>query len=82
MVRKKTVRSTKNSRDARGPRGRRGPAGPRGKNGQLVVRLADVLTEVTRELEDVQRTLRVQFTRIAQLQAELDGLRTALERGI
>jgi len=45
-----------------------------------VVQLGEVLGRVTQELEDVQGTLKVQFTRIAQLQAELDNLRAALNK--
>jgi hypothetical protein len=35
---------------------------------------------VAQELEEVQRTLQVQFTRIAELQAEVDDLRGALKK--
>ena len=46
----------------------------------MLVRLGNVLARVTQELEDVQKTLKVQFTRIAELQAELDSLRAALTK--
>jgi hypothetical protein len=65
-------------RGRQGPRGPRGAAGPRARDGQIIVELGKVLARVTQELEDVQSTLKVQFTRIAELQAELDGLRAAL----
>jgi hypothetical protein len=42
-------------------------------NGDVVRQLGKVLANVTQELEDVQRTLKVQFTRIAELQADLDN---------
>ena len=76
-------RSGQRSGQARGPRGlrgRRGPAGIPAGDSKLVTDLAAVVAHVTQELEDVQRTLRVQFTRIAQLQTALDNLRVALER--
>ena len=65
---------------AKGARGRQGPVGRPAPNGELLVRLGTVLARVTQELEDVQRTLKVQFTRIAELQAELDNLRGALTK--
>ena len=40
----------------------------------------DVIAKITRELEASQRDLRVHFTRIAQLQVELDELRAALNK--
>jgi hypothetical protein len=82
MARKKPRRSKDKGkrRGPRGPRGVPGPPGPAGPNGQFVVELGAVLSRVTQELEDVQRTLRVQFTRIAQLQAELDDVRTSLTK--
>ena len=64
---------------AKGARGRRGPAGPPAPNGEMIVQLGKVLSRVTQELEDVQRTLKIQFTRIAELQAELDTFRQALK---
>ena len=64
----------------RGPRGRRGPVGPPGNAGEIVVQLGSVLARVTQELEAVQHTLRVQFTRIAELQAQLDDLRLLLQK--
>ena len=76
MARKKTLQS----RGARDPRGRRGPEGPPAVNAKLIADLGQVLARVTQELEEVQRTLRVQFTRIAQLQAEIDSLRLALPK--
>ena len=82
MARKTTPRFKQQSaaRGARGPRGRQGPTGPPAANGQIIVELGKVLARVTQELEDVQRTLKVQFTRIAELKAELDGFRAALPK--
>src|SRR5262245_16003099 len=86
MARK--TRSKKPSRQ--GPRGQRGQRGPRGLTGergergergaagdagQPDARLASILLRVTQELEGVQKTLQVQFTRIAELQADLDDIR-------
>ena len=82
MARKKPQPKNKGKR--RGPRGLRGvpgPAGPAGADAPLVAQLGGILSRVTQELEDVQRTLRVQFTRIAQLQAELDEVRLNITRG-
>jgi len=82
MASKKTVRSKESGtrRGPRGPRGRRGPAGLSGQDGPMVAQLATILARVTQELEDVQRSLRVQFTRIAELQADLDDIRVALKK--
>src|SRR5687768_18614069 len=41
---------------------------------------ADSLSAVTQRLADAERELRVQFTRIAQLQAQLDLVLAALRR--
>ena len=56
------------------------PLGRPGPNGPFVMQLGNVLARVTQELEDVQRTLRVQFTRIAQLQADLDEIHLSLSK--
>jgi len=82
MARKKARRSTQTAtpRGAHDPRGRRDPAGPPRQDGQVVAQLGSVLARVVQELEGVQRTLQVQFTRIADLQAELDDLRGALKK--
>ena len=58
----------------------RGPAGSTGQNGDVIRQLGNVLARVTQELEDVQGTLKVQFTRIAELHAELDNFRAALTK--
>ena len=81
MARKNEQAKPRGARGARGPRGvqgRRGPAGSPGPGREAVIQLGEVLSRVTQELEDVQRTLKVQFTRIAELQAELDEFRRAL----
>ena len=75
MARKKPRPKGKESRGVRGPRG---PAGPPGPDGPVVTELGGILARVAQEMEDVQRTLRVQFTRIAQLQAEIDEVRLNL----
>jgi hypothetical protein len=78
---------------SRGPRGRRGATGKRGSRGKQGERgeqgergaagtsaPVQLLTAITKELEAAQRDLRVQFTRIAQLQAEVDVLRSELKQ--
>lgn len=90
MARRKPTRSKRTpspgSRGPRGFRGRRGvsgpagPAGPPGAAGVGTIDLAQILARVTQELEGIQATLRVQFTRIADLQAELDHVRLAVEK--
>ncbi len=79
MARQKALRSKEKGK-SRGPRGRRGPAGAPAENGELVHQLGSVLARVTQELEVVQGMLRVQFTRIAELQAEVDNLRLLLQK--
>jgi len=81
MASKKTRRS-KQRQTPRRPRGARGPSrppGPPGEDVKIVAELGNVLARVAQELKGVQRTLRVQFTRMAELQAELDDLRAALK---
>ena len=58
----------------RGPRGEPGERGERGEQGSNAP--VGVIDRLTKELETAQRELRVQFTRIAQLQADLDQLRS------
>jgi hypothetical protein len=70
-------RGERGARGQRGARGLRGEKGERGERGdstslQAVARMAQ-------ELEAAQRELRIQFTRIAQLQADLDSLRSELK---
>ena len=75
-------------RGAQGLRGERGAQGERGEPGapgtnpplELVARMAQELEASRRDLEAAQRELRVQFTRIAQLQADLDSLRSDLKK--
>ena len=64
--RKQTPR--RGARGARGARGERGERGEPGVTPETIDRLATVL-------ERIQRDLEVQFTRIAELQAELDLIR-------
>ena len=78
MASKKTRRS-KQRETPRRPRGPSRPAGTSGEDGKIVVELGNVLARVAQELEGVQRTLRLQFTRMAELQAELDDVRAALK---
>jgi hypothetical protein len=62
-------------------RGARGRAGARGQEGrrwtpeEAIARLQAEVQDVQNEIETAQRDLRTQFTRIAQIQAELDKLR-------
>ena len=65
---------------ARRPRGRRASTGPRGESGELAADLGNILARITQELEDVHGILVVQFTRIVQLQGEVDRLRLAIEK--
>jgi hypothetical protein len=44
--------------------------------------LGAILARVAQELEGVQTTLQVQFTRIAELQAELDDIRKQSQQGV
>ena len=72
--------SKKKRRSAqRGPRGPRGERGVRGEPGKIDATALRVIARMAQELENAQRELRVQFTRIAQLQAELDLLRADLK---
>jgi hypothetical protein len=56
--------------------GRAGATGSRGVSGQSVIP-AEMIDKLAMELSEVQRTLEIQFARIAQLQAELDIMRAA-----
>lgn len=86
------AKRTKRSGDAQGPRGRqgdrgargqRGVRGPRGEKGERGERgesdSLQIVARMAQELEAAQRELRVQFTRIAQLQADIDSLRSELK---
>ena len=55
-----------------GKRGRRGAPGRHGEAGQDAP--ADMIETLAKRLEQAERDLRVQFTRIAQLEADLDTL--------
>jgi chaperonin cofactor prefoldin len=46
----------------------------------MVAQLANILARIAQEVEDVQRTLRVQVTRISELQADLNDIRAALKK--
>ena len=72
-------KSSKGAQGVRGKRGARGARGPRGVPGRSAAD-GDIVDRIARELETAQRELRVQFTRIAQLQAEIDELRAATKR--
>src|SRR5262245_49708938 len=80
----KGQRGRQGERGARGQRGLRGPRGERGDTGEKGERgdstSLQVVARMAQELEAAQRELRVQFTRIAQLQADLDALRSELKR--
>ena len=72
--RRKTSKAKRGPRGPRGKRGVRGPAGPGAPSTEAFNRLAA-------DLIDAQDTLQVQFKRIAQLQAELDELRSQFRKG-
>lgn len=65
----------------RGPRGATGAAGARGQRGVAgTSRPAEpipVLNKLDEQMSEVQRTLEIQFSRIAQLQQQIDELRAA-----
>jgi hypothetical protein len=65
---------------ARGAAGPRGPTGPPGRAGEAEIdaTVVRVIEQLVAGLEDVQGQLKIQFTRIAQLQAQLDHVRAAL----
>src|SRR5262249_1126405 len=71
---KRGERGVRGQRGARGPRGKRGEKGERGESTSL-----QAVARMAQELEAAQRELRIQFTRIAQLQAALDSLRSELK---
>jgi hypothetical protein len=64
----------------RGARGARGARGERGEPGKVDASALELIARMAQELEIAQRELRVQFTRIAQLQSELDSLRSDLKK--
>jgi hypothetical protein len=70
-------RSSSRPRALRGLRGAPGPPGPRGESGSGVP--FEIVEQLEIELKETQRSLEVQFTRIAQLQSELDSLRASLK---
>ena len=72
------------SRGPRGPRGAKGlpglqgapgPAGPPGAAAPL-----RILATITQQIEAIQRDLKTQFERAAQIQADLDLLRAQLSK--
>jgi hypothetical protein len=63
-----THRKSKTS--GQGRRGPRGPVGPAGPGAP-----PDAIEQLMVQLESIQRSLAIQFERIAQLQADLDMLR-------
>jgi hypothetical protein len=70
---KRRLKTSKSQRGKPGPRGAPGERGERGEQGSSAP--LDVIDRLTTELGAAQRELRVQFTRIAQLQADLDQVR-------
>jgi Collagen triple helix repeat (20 copies) len=70
-------RGTRGQRGVRGPKGERGEKGESGERGESTSLQA--VARMAQELEAAQRELRIQFTRIAQLQADLDSLRSELK---
>jgi hypothetical protein len=62
---------------ATGPVGPAGPAGPAGPGeGEAL----EAINQLGSQLSDIQRELKIQFTRIAELQADLDQIRADLRR--
>jgi hypothetical protein len=58
----------------RGPQGKRGPAGARGPAGELSGEQREQLAALGLQMEQALNELKVQFVRIAQMQAQLDAL--------
>ena len=58
----------------RGPQGKRDPAGERGPAGELSAEQARQLQALRRQMEEALNEPKVQFVRIAQMQAQLDSL--------
>ena len=79
MARKRAPQTEEREEAARaeGSMGCTRPARPGGTPGQNAP--LDVIDRLSKELESAQRELRVQFTRIAHLQAELDQMRAAVK---
>ena len=87
-ARRRGPRPTKGSTGARGPRGLRGatgtagPPGPPGppddRGAQANNSALKMIEHFVTQLDDVQRDLKVQFMRIAQLRADFDQLRATL----
>ena len=71
-------RGERGKRGARGERGERGPAGAAGPPGPANSSALNLIEQFVSQLDEVQGELKIQFTRIAQLQADLDQLRKVL----
>jgi hypothetical protein len=75
MVKRRNTRRGKKSRGRRGPRGKVGPPGkmgPRGLRGPASSADHVEVIRLSAQMNDVMKELRVQLTRIAQIQAQLD----------
>ena len=79
---KRGERGTRGVQGERGAQGERGEAGAPGTNAplELIARMAQELDAAKRDLQAAQGELRAQFTRIAQLQADLDSLRSDMKK--
>lgn len=77
MTAKRRRKADKGKRGPRGPRGQRGVRGPAGPGAPST----EAFNRLAADLIDAQDSLQVQFKRIAQLQAELDELRSQLRKG-
>ena len=81
-ARQRGPRGTRGPKGKAGPQGRRGTQGIPGPQGPAGASLPPVklLATMEQQIEAIQRDLAVQFQRIAQLQADLDTLRTHLTK--
>ena len=69
---------TKSVRGPRGHRGAQGQQGEPGRQGDPGIS-PEALERIIRTLESVQREAEIQFRRIAQIQAQVDGTLKALK---
>ena len=73
-----TIQKGRGLRGLQGRAGPRGPAGPTGQRGipGVAGRPApqEVMSRLVKDLEAVQRDLKIQFERIAQIQTALDAV--------
>ena len=70
----KGERGPAGERGKRGLQGKRGRAGERGPAGELSAEQAQQLEALGLQMQEALNELKVQFVRIAQMQAQLDSL--------